>query len=365
MSYEFPADPDSWMVERKGQFVSMGVPAADVDTLRGAITDMWADAPGGWCYEWSKLAESYRDAGDAFKASLAYGCARFPCLADPLKARALELQTEQYQLAAAGFPVAFERRIVSVPYDDSTVDVPVHILSPHQAAGDTPVLIASGGIDSWKMDLHSMWLALAVGAGVRIVAFDHAGVGDLTGVPMRPDTSQIIDGLIGFARTLTSGKVGHFGASFGGYFSALSGLRGKVDGAIVMGGPVTSASFGPGNAQNLMLGMDDIFGNAIGFTAKPAKDTLTAAFAPFAADELLTTQTNSPMLVINGDNDPYVPTADTTIFTGRPDTTTKLIPGATHCAFDKLDQVLPIMTDWTARTLDTAASQAGGTGRQV
>jgi esterase FrsA len=362
MSYEFPADPDSWMVERKGQFVNMGVPAPDVDTLRGVITDMWADAPGGWCYEWSRLAETYRDADDPFRASLAYGCARFPCLADPPKTRALELQTEQYQVAATGFPVAFERRVAGVRYHDGRVDVPVHILSPRQADRATPVLIASGGIDSWKMDLHSMWLALALGAGVRIVAFDHAGVGDLTEIPMRPDTDQIIDGLIEFARTLTSGRVGHFGASFGGYFSALSGLRGKADAAIVMGGPVTSASFGPQNAQNLMLGMDDIFGNAIGFTAKPGKDALTAAFAPFAADDLLTAHTNSPMLVINGDHDPYVPTADTTIFTGHPDTTTKLIPGATHCAFDKLDQVLPIITAWTAQALDAATHQAGGAG---
>jgi esterase FrsA len=346
MSYEFPVNPDNWMVERKGQFVSMGVAAADVDTLRGVINDMWADGPGGWCYEWSKLAQSYRDAGDPFQASLAYGCARFPCLADPPKARALELQTEQYQLAAAGFPVAFERRIVNVTYQASTVDVPVHVLSPGHADGDTPVLIASGGIDSWKMDLHSLWVALALGAGVRVVAFDHAGVGDLTQIPLRPGTDQIIDDLIDFARTLTRGKVGHFGASFGGYFSALSGLRGKVDAAIVMGGPVTSASFGPGNARKLMFGMDDIFGNAIGFTAKPDTDTLAAAFAPFAADQLLTTHANSPMLVINGDKDPYVPTADTTIFAGRPDTTTQLIPGATHCAFDKLDTVLPTITGW-------------------
>jgi esterase FrsA len=204
-----------------------------------------------------------------YLASLAYGGARFPCLADPAKEAAMDHQVEQYTLAAPGFPVGFERHIVTARHHEAVVEVPVHVLSPADAGADTPVLIASGGIDTWKMDLHPMWEALALGAKVRIVAFEHAGVGELTHIPMAPDTQEIICGLLDFARTLTTGKVGHFGLSFGGYFSAQTGLRGDADAAVVLGGPVTSATFGPEHAKNLLFGMADIVGNAVGFTAKP------------------------------------------------------------------------------------------------
>jgi esterase FrsA len=351
MSYQFPVDPGSLLDERTAQFVNLGIPAADVAQLRGVVLDMWADAPGGWTWEWSRLAQRYAAAGDHYRASLAYGGARFPCLADPSKATALDRQVEQYTLAAPGFPVSFERRIVTARYRDGIVEVPVHVLSPPGAGAGTPVLIASGGIDTWKMDLHPMWVALALGARLRVVAFEHAGVGELTRIPMAPDTQQIIGGLLAFARAITTGKVGHIGLSFGGHFAARTGLLGDADAAIVVGGPVTSASFGPEHAKSLLYGMDNIFGNAVGFSAKPQPDALVAASQPFALDDLLATQRNSPMLVINGDADVHVPAADTRIFAGRPHTQTALIPGGTHCAMNKLDQLLPILTTWLSASL--------------
>ncbi|WP_244321210.1 alpha/beta hydrolase [Streptomyces melanosporofaciens] len=351
MTYPFPVDPENLFEERTAQFVNLGLPSDEVARLRAAITNMWADAPGGWTWEWSRLAERYAAAGEHYLASLAYGGARFPCLADPAKAAAMDRQVEQYTLAAQGFPVGFERRTVTVRYREAIVEVRVHVLSPADAGADTPVLIASGGIDTWKMDLHPMWEALALGAKVRIVAFEHAGVGELTHIPMAADTQAIIGGLLHFARTLTTGKVGHFGLSFGGYFSAQTGLRGDADAAVVLGGPVTSATFGPEHAKNLLYGMADIFGNAVGFTTRPDMGALITAFESFALDELLTTQDNCPMLVINGDADVHVPIADTTVFNGRQNTQVELIPGGSHCALNKLDQIMPIMINWIANAL--------------
>jgi esterase FrsA len=168
---------------------------------------------------------------------------------------------------------------------------------------------------------------------------------------MKPDTTQIVDGLIGFARTRTKGKIGHIGWSFGGYFSAATGLQHKVDAAIVIGGPTSSLTFSEHNARNLICGMDDIFGNAVGFHFKPDIAALVAALEPFALDDLPRTSANAPMLVINGDHDPYVPSGDTTIFDGHRDTTDVLIPEGTHCAFNKLDLVLPLVSEWAAGTL--------------
>ena len=88
--------------------------------MRAAITDMWADAPGGWVFEWSRLGARYAEEGNEALATLAYGWARFPVLADDAKREALRHQVEHYLLAAEDFPVDFERRFLELPYQGST-----------------------------------------------------------------------------------------------------------------------------------------------------------------------------------------------------------------------------------------------------
>lgn len=109
MSYEFEVIPDELFGERYAQFVSSGVPREDVDAVRAAIADMWANAPGGWVYEWSQLAKRYAAQGNHVLAAAAYGWAKFPTLADDAKRVAMAKQLEQYQLAAPTFEVTFER----------------------------------------------------------------------------------------------------------------------------------------------------------------------------------------------------------------------------------------------------------------
>ena len=73
--------------DRTGQFEKFGIPLADIERVRAAARDMWADEPGGWVYEWSKLAAEYAGRGDHRMASLVYGCAKFPCLTDQARER--------------------------------------------------------------------------------------------------------------------------------------------------------------------------------------------------------------------------------------------------------------------------------------
>jgi esterase FrsA len=294
MSYQFPDDPKATFSERTPQFVGMGIPKEEVDRLAEVITDMWADGQGGWCYEWSQLAARYAAAGQPWMAALAYGDARFPVLADEAKAAAMGHQLEQYTLASRDFPVDFERRVVTTRLKGQVVEVPVHVLSEKGATGDTPVLVVSGGVDSWKMDLHRMWISFILGAHVRVVAFDHPGTGELTDIPMRPDSTEIVDGLVAFARTLTRGRVGHLGVSFGGYFSAHSSLTEVVDAAVVVGGPVSTASFGLEHLESLMYGMAGIVGNALGFTGVPTTVQLLARVQALAMDDLFVKRDQLP-----------------------------------------------------------------------
>jgi esterase FrsA len=183
LSYQWPLDAQELFGERYPQMINTGLPVRDVDTVRAVITDMWADSPGGWVFEWSRLAASYADAGSHQQAALAYGWAKFPTLADESKRIALANQLEQYQLAVPDFGVGFQRQVLKLPYRGGTIPAPVHLFTPFDLPADGPVVIASGGVDSWKMDLHGLMVMLATGLRVRVLAFDIAGTGE-SSVPM-------------------------------------------------------------------------------------------------------------------------------------------------------------------------------------
>jgi len=344
MSYHWAIDPRDLFAERYRQMVGGGLPADDVDELSEAVGDMWSDAPGGWVYEWSRLAAEYAEQRRHHLAAQAYGWARFPTLADGARRAALARQVEQYQLAAPEFGVGFERRVLTVPHRDGTTAVPVHLLTPPGWSGDTPVLLAGGGVDTWRMDLHTIFETFALCTRMCVLAFDVPGTGEST-VPMA-DGASVVCGLVAEARGIGDGRVAHLGISMGGHFSARTGLAGEVDAAIVLGGPV-ERSFAPG--RRFATGMRDIVGNALGFDRPPTDAELAPIWPAFDLRPLLDRADNAPMLVINGADDVYVPRHDTLVFEGRRDTEVHLVPGAGHCAVSKLPEVIRVMFEWLAR----------------
>jgi esterase FrsA len=277
---------------------------------------------------------------------LVYGCAKFPCLTDPARVTAMQHQLEQFELAAKDFPVAFERRIIKVPYRDGSVEVPVHLYSADGDYAGRPVLIASGGVDTWKMDIHPWWVGFTQGAALTTLAFDHPGTGE-TAVPLDEHADDVIRGLADYARTLGNGKVAHFGVSFGGNFSAMSGLSGTVDAAVDLGGPVVGA-FEVENVQKLPYGMHDILGNAMHWGHSPTLDELRAGLERLNRQQLLAQRRNSAMLVVNGADDYFVPQSDTLVFQGRPKTEVHLVQGTGHCAMSKAPEVVPHIIGWLA-----------------
>ena len=344
--------------ERHSQMVNTGLPVQDVDAMRAAITGMWVDEPGGWVHEWSGLAARYAETGSHDLAALAYGWAKFPTLADGARRTALARQVEQYLLAAPGFGVAFRREVLDLPYRGGTTEVPVHVLAPSGAAARGPVLLVSGGVDSWKMDLHGLLVVLCLHAGLRVLAFDIPGTGE-SQVPMSPDGAEIVRGLIGHARTLGNGVVVHVGISMSGHYSARSGLAGEADAAVVLGGPVEEA-FAQGRLSR--FGMDGIVGNALGYDQQPPHEELAATQAAFSLRPLLDQAGQAPMLVVNGADDVHVPQADTLVFEGRRDTEVHLLAGTGHCAVTKLPEVLQIISEWLPRTLSSLSSLQAGDG---
>jgi esterase FrsA len=354
--YTYDIDPQAMFDDRTHQFERFGIPLADINQVRAAVTDMWADSPGGWVYEWSKLAESYTAAGNHALAAYAYGCAKFPCLNGPARVRALAKQLEQYELAAKTFPVRFERRIISVPYRGDQIEVPVHLYSVDGDYPARPVLLAHGGVDTFKMDFHPFCLAFTMNAGVTTLAIDMPGTGEST-VPLDVSGDELISGVVAFARSIGDGRVAHFGLSFGGNFSATSGLTELVDAAVNLGGPVLN-SFTAERAAKLPYGMRDIVGNAMHFDHVPTLDELVGGMADLSRKDLLSRQTNSPMLVINGADDYFVPQSDTLVFNGRPDTEVHLLDGTGHCAISKANEVIPMINGWLQKQFAELTPQA-------
>lgn len=348
MAYEFPIDPSELFAERFPQMLSTGLPKADVETVRAIITDMWPDAPSGWCHEWSVLARRYEAAGQTGLAMLAYGWAKFPTLANQAKQTALTQQLDQYLRMAPSFPVPFVRKVLELPHQGGRTHVPVHVFTAPDLAKDAPVLLASGGVDSWKMDLHGIFVGLAALSIAQVIVFDIAGTGESQVAMTAEGGGEIVSGLIAEARASGARKVGHLGISMGGYYSARSGLSGEVDAAIDLGGPV-EASFAPG--RTLRYGMSDILGNAMGYDHRPELAELEAARAPFSLRPLLDQDRNAPMLIINGADDVHVPQRDTLVFQGRRHTEVHLFPDAGHCAPTKFGEIMPIMAGWLTKNL--------------
>jgi esterase FrsA len=295
------------------------------------------------------LGERYAEEGNEPLATLAYGWAKFPVLADDAKRKALRCQVEHYLLAAKEFPVEFARRSLEIPYHGSSVLLPVHELAAPDLPAGAPVLIASGGVDSWKMDLHALFVAFALNTRMRVLAFDIPGTGECP-IPLSRDSVGLVDGLAAYAREHGDGSVAHLGISMGGYFSAATGLAGTVDAAIVLGGPV-EAAFAPG--RSFQFGMADIVSNAFGFDRQPSAEETAQRTAGMSLRALLDQDTNSPMIVVNGAEDIHVPQQDTLVFQDRRDTRVELLPDTGHCAVSKLGDVVSLMVDWLNETLST------------
>jgi esterase FrsA len=206
-------------------------------------------------------------------------------------------------------------------------------------------LLMCAGVDTWKMDIHGMLVAAAQHTGATVVAFDMPGTGEIAHVLLNAEADEVVLGLAAAAKTIGNGTVGHIAFSFGGNFSAMTGLSGAVDAAVNDGGPIKD-SFTSEHLGQLPFGMFDIVGNAIGFDSKPTLDELVAAGAQLSRAALLEQPTNSPMFIINGADDYFVPQSDTLIFEGRPDTEVHVIEGTGHVAVSKMDTVLPMMLGW-------------------
>lgn len=85
----------------------------------------------------------------------------------------------------------------------------------------------------------------------------------------------------------------------------------------------------------------------------PSLDELSAGMERLNRSDLLARHSNSPMLVINGADDYFIPQSDTLDFRGRHNTEVHLIEGTGHVAMGKAPEVVPKIVAWVRGRMAT------------
>ncbi|WP_052424642.1 alpha/beta hydrolase [Streptomyces fulvoviolaceus] len=342
--FTFDIAPAALFDERERQFAAWGIPPPIVARARAGITDMWGTGAGSWVPVWARLAREAEADGQWLRAAQLWGAARFPALATAERQEAYDRQLAAYAKATAGprLPVRFQRVTMEVPVDGP---LPLHLMARRHRRRPG-VLVLSGGVDTWKVELHRMAVATALVTGLLVVTVDMPGTGEAPG-PLTPDGDRLLAGLIGEVRRRHPGEpVACLGLSFGGHWAVKLAARGLVDAAVDIGGPTGAAE--PEETVDVLAlpyGMPGILGNALGLDGLPEAaeiDDMLAAFS-LRGQGLLNPEVDNgvPLLAANGAHDHFIPRADTTRLT-----TVWIVPGATHCAAEHIRPLLAASWAW-------------------
>lgn len=347
MPFTFPLDPAEIFAERARQFRGWGIPRGVIERVRARVDDAWRDGAGGWTTEWVREAEAAERAGRLLLAAVCFGAAKFPGLMTDARREAYARQLATYLAAAAEFPCAFERRELAVPYRGGHTRVAAHLFAPRGRGGAAaPLVVLSGGVDTWKMELHRIALLFVRLGGFRVAAIDMPGTGE-SAIPLAPDAEVVYRGALEAVRG-ASLRTASFGLSAGGPWAAKLVLTGAVDAGVDLGGPVGAAPRDGAALLRMPNGMPGIVANAVGLAAMPPPEEAGKLVELFSlrAGGLLTPRATPPLLAVNGSDDAYVPAADLDVFRAFPNATVWSIANATHCAAEKIAPVLLAIVAW-------------------
>lgn len=358
MSFTFAVDPVELIDERANQWMNLGVEPPTIAEVRGKAPGLWSDGPGGWVHEWSAAARDTEASGNLRLASLLYGIAKFPVLGNRAHRDAYDNQLRTYLLAAKasnGFGAGFERHLIDVDFRCGKARVPTHLFAPPDVPDDAPVVLMLSGVDTWKMELHGLSVATAQMLRARVAVVDMAGTGE-SAVPNGPDGELYLAGVLDWLRRQfpRARRAGAIGFSFGGHWTTKLALTGRVDAAVSFGGLVAEA-FEAANVTRLRFGMRGIFGNSLRLDTEPSLPEVIAAMESFSLRRqgLLDDWGAEPvaLLSVNGTDDPHVPRDDVTVLASRPNTIARLVPETTHCAAEKLGELMPWALEWLGKEL--------------
>jgi dienelactone hydrolase len=342
----------------------------------GAISECFQAAgrmtPGdaeSWHEEWLRTAERNRERGDAAEAAgnvqTAKACwlravdyyrqAEFWLAADdPRRLATFDKCEASFQKAGRYFTPPVER--VEIPYEDGVHLAGYFIRAPYDT-GRQPVLIAFGGLDSFKEELLFMVGNGSLRRGISCLLVDGPGQGATLrrfGINNRYDYEVPVGRCIDYLETrddVDPTRIAVSGSSLGGYYAARAGCFEHRLAAVVSHGAIWSIEDlwgGAGEDHGLAGHIKWVFG----------ADSMAAALEkaqPFTLDGILGGM-RCPYLIVHGGHDVLgVAQAQRVHDDARErgvDVTLKLIgedeTGAEHCQHDNPTIGMEYLCDWLA-----------------
>ncbi|HET9405187.1 MAG TPA: alpha/beta hydrolase, partial [Burkholderiales bacterium] len=210
------------------RFVSSGVPLTDFEEVTAGIS-RWDE----WCAAWGARAAVHEELGkkalaDGYKlsagehltrAAVLYHFGKFMFVHDlPQMKQAHRKVIECRELALPHLPYPGER--VQIPYQGGHL---AGSLRKPAGGGRHPVVVMIVGLDSTKEEMD-VYENIFLARGMATLAFDGPGQGEAEyDIPIRGDYEVAVAAVVDYVGTrpdLDAKRVGLWGVSLGGYYSA-------------------------------------------------------------------------------------------------------------------------------------------------
>lgn len=342
----------------------------------GAVSECFQAAarmiPGdeeSWYREWLRVADRNRVRGDLaesegniitaracwLRATDYYRSAEFWLAPnDVRRLETFDRCEEVFQKAGRYFEVPLE--VVEVPYEDGA-HLDAYFLGTPRGEGPQPVLIAFGGLDSFKEELLFMSARGALERGIACLLVDGPGQGGTLrrqGIPNRHDYEVPVGRCIDYLETrddVDLGRIAVCGSSLGGYYAARAACYEPRLAAAISHGAIWSI-------ESLWSDADESHGLAEHIKWVFGVDSMAAAherWQNFALEGSLE-HMRCPYLIVHGGHDVLGVAGATQVYeyarAHGVDVTLDLIAaeetGAEHCQHDNPSIGQERIADWLA-----------------
>jgi pimeloyl-ACP methyl ester carboxylesterase len=346
--------------DRFDGWVRDGADEAELDAAFRRVHDPTGSGPGSWVYEVSVPAAQHQArareleaAGDVEgaaeewrQAALFYYIARFPFLGNEAKVAAYRKHIDCYLESVKHEEPALE--IVRIPHQGEEI---IGYLRVPPSALPPPVVVVTGGVDTWKSDVEGQAKAM-LAEGMAAFTFDMPGTGE-SAWPLSADGERIYSRVLAYLKTradLDGDRMAVYLQSFAGYYAVkLAVLDPNVKAAVNVGGPI-HLSFTMEHAETVHEGMIKTIAHAMGEDLDQPLAEMIEKIEPFSLERqglLRPPERQAPLLSINGDQDALVTIDDLYIISEKGIVQEEWVyEGDGHCASGNASEHVPRAAAW-------------------